>query len=1840
MKRSKVFSVLMLSLLLFVVTSCVTDTHEHRFGNWTITVDPTEETTGVAERSCNCIKVEKVTVPALTDKAVWTVEVVDATCTEEGSKTYTSEYGKIKVAIEKTEHASVNWSFVTEPTEELAGLVKGECVCGLEEEIEVPALKDETVWTLKETVESTCAKEGKKVYTSMYGDVTVVIPTIEHTYVEWEIVEEPTEENPGVVLGTCECTHKEEFELAALKDETVWQLVSEEKANYNEAGSKTYTSKYGEVTIVVAKLVAPYDNKFYSSFTYDVDDDLGGFANKKASVETAWNMQTVQIGANGSGVGTAHPFRGLIEIKMVDETTGKIEISTIRVIFDSEGNPTYDEDGNLMIDTESAPSVSYGYVDFETGIIVSTFNQAYNKVNVWTPFEVGVNENTNASSWDASIAIDYTYNEVTYSMLVHKDVVYFGVKFVDEKDARIVAEDCYKNSYVYVVDEDNNKLFGFVHNGEKLVIADGLEGTYTSGTNTLVVSGCGTLTLNGVEGTYEVAEGDAYSLGAYVDGEYFEVTLEGETYSLVKPMVTITYDAGDKATVAAESVNKNIAYTLNAPTNAEFTFKGWYYDSACTKAVETPFIPTGDVTLYALWKAKVVINLVGVLEGDANTILLGVGDVIGSALPVYGVEEEIAKVFRGWYLDANFETSLPEEVEVSEEDSGFTIYAKWEDLAPYYGTHKGTELYNAGYGNNANVVLTIDENGNISGKWTGIVTDYDPTTQKISWKSSASSTTVKYFWFEPTLNVLVTSYSGQNTIGNDFYIFGKYQTTNKVAAFYGVKAPIQPGSTNYGWYAHFVNIMTKDGAKEIFLYNEHIYADVTITDTLGNPLTAATVKNSKTVVVTDNTTGEIIVAVASIGTSFSNNSNTNVLDPYFGTYTNGVESITLDGTGAVVMGEKTGTYTKVEGADYDFDVYLEDGAEYYELTLDEKSFTITKPMVTIDFVVGEGHAQIKSIQVNKNTAVTLPSGEEEGYVFNGYFLDQACTTPVPANYKVTSDTTIYAKHSLPAVLTIVYNNGEENLEVTYSVGDIATVERPVREGYAFISWHTNVELTDEAIWESGSAITVDTTIYAKWETAPIYNKTYVVTEIEGDAANGSTSSVYTRTAAKVAIDPYGFAPKSSYPFSSDAEIKNFNKETNYLEIHMGSTIYYGYIDPVSRIIIFNYAKGTSADITEVLFFNPFETTSISSKVSSSYWNGGKSRTIQYTYDGTTYSIFVHNNQVYFNVAFKDSENNDVLGNACYKAETLYVYASDSTLIGKFGFDGTTMRELDGNEGTYTNATDTLFVNGVDKVTLNGVEGTYTLVENASYTADVYLDGSYYELTLDKVAGTYTINKPMVTITFEADGKATVDPVTINKNIEYVLPTLTNDEYTFRGWYLDAELNQEVAMNYLPVETLTLYAKWDKKVTVTVVYGNTLETVVLNYGVGDTAVLEEPEFTNGKVFEGWYLNAELTQSYTPGTVSESITVYCGWKNAIALYGSYAGTEVWGSSKNGSTSSGGTSKYSLAIDAEGNVTGQKSGTITEFDAETGSFKLESNGSYYFGVYDEETGVLAYSYSSNKLTLGTDYYIYVKGAETAVVANRHSSYWNAGLCRLSTFTVNGSEEMNVFTYDDKLYANVTFTSTSSATVNANNAYSQSDLSVFDSEGNLIAEFLKKDGGLVVKALDGYQGTYTVGTDTLVLDGYGKGTLNGTAITYAVSGTLFTVTGAGETKYYEYDSINKVFAVKELDALTNKSFKASMDGAYWGEVHDVTFKFDGMNGVKISFSCSDNYCYPSYTGDATYSISGSTVTVTKVTSYSGTFTFVFTLDNEAAPTKLTCTSTTMSSSQDGYFATGTIFK
>ena len=1486
---------------------------EHSWSSWKIVTAPTATEKGEAARFCTtdgCKSTETAELPVLTDTTAWTASVAAATCTTPEITTYTSVYGTVTVETAAANGHNFQVSaIVTEPTCTEKGSATIKCtVCDCEETKEIAALGHEFSGAFVPYIVSAMEGEDGETWGTDYDgseyhaqkcsrcgeyDAANKQP---HTYEGAEVVF-TSHENGGYhqVSATHACTvcgYNATFDKnwGNLEDWTKGDTVA---ATYTSAGYTEYTTEKDGVTytyrLPIAKLVAPYDGKTYGVIEIDGATDPDEIPDRVINGYARSAHVTLDETGKGTGVG-GYPFNGNVSVVMEDPATGKVKVIS--------GNTNFT-----------------GYVDAETGIIVCARDTSFDFVFLLTPYEENANaDNVKASVFAGTLAIDYSVNceigaKHSFSIFSTDNGVYFGVRF-NNGTADISANECFEAENLVVFDKDGNKIKGFKKVDGTTTALDGYEGTYTNSadaTESVVIDGIGGLVINGtVNGVYtKAADADYFEVyvvdGSGVKTAYYHVTISGDKYTKVAKNATVKFTSAEGTAPADATVFANIDYVL-APMadTATKKFMGWKRTGS--EEIITSVKPAIDeeINLEAVWADKVKINIVDSVGGN-KTAYIGNGDMIATALPAYEAEKTVSsdktKYFVCWYIDANgngaFDAgeAIEAEAEITTADNGITVVANWADSCALAGTYYGQEVYNAGYGSNkANIAISVT--GMISGKKTGKVIAYDATTGKVTWNEKKSDGTYKteeyYFWYDAETEVIAGIYDDKN-IGNDYYILStaNTETNYSVNEKFGVK--------NYAdkdyYTIQFVNINTVAGARNILLYNNHIYNNIVISDAQGNALAISAIKEAKTLVVKDAASNEVIVSVAAVDAKFGTGSKTQALDEYFGTYTcEGQDNLVLDGVGNFAWGSKNGIYTLKDATAKTFDAYVvADGknTEYYVITLDTtaKTYVAAEQKVTVTYTSTiTPNEDISAVTVWKNVEFTLKALTNADNMFRGWYVEGAEKTLYNGAYTATADVTLIAKWDTKFTFTAVYNDGTTaNLVKEYGEGDKVNVEKPVWKKHKFDGWFTTATFDAGTEWTSGTAITANVTVYAKWSDAEAYYNDYSGVEIYGTNANGSTSSKY--AGGTVSITAEGKVTGAGYMSRLTGVISSYDKAAGTLTING----YNAYIDATTGIIIVD--KNKKGTFNEVFFLNPYESSSSTNAFSSSYWNSGKTRVIEYTFDGTAYKVFVHEGKVYFNVQFKSAltEGTDVAGENAYQAELLCVLDSEGNLLFKFAYDGTTMVALDGYEGKYTAADGgEVELDGVKTIKFDGNTGTYAKTEDgAGYTFDVYMtEGEntvYYRVTVEKSGMTCTVEKTMVTITYDANGVTPVETLVANEsknmNVAYALPVLTNADKVFRGWYVSTDGSMTlVSANYVPTADVTLVAKWDDKVTLTVVYNNNgLENVVLPYGAGDEIDLSEyvPGYTNGKAFVKWYvLNGDVKEDL-PATISTNMTVYCEW-----------------------------------------------------------------------------------------------------------------------------------------------------------------------------------------------------------------------------------------------------------------------------------------------------------------------------------------------------------------------------
>lgn len=119
-----------------------------------------------------------------------------------------------------------------------------------------------------------------------------------------------------------------------------------------------------------------------------------------------------------------------------------------------------------------------------------------------------------------------------------------------------------------------------------------------------------------------------------------------------------------------------------------------------------------------------------------------------------------------------------------------------------------------------------------------------------------------------------------------------------------------------------------------------------------------------------------------------------------------------------------------------------------------------------------------------------PDPVREGYIFDGWFTDEALTQPYDPSVPITSDMTLYAKWTIQT-FTVTFVTGK-----TWTVPEVSAVYNTAivlpemtETGYTFDGWFTDAALTQA--YKADAPVVGDMTLYAKW-TIKMYTVTFVV----------------------------------------------------------------------------------------------------------------------------------------------------------------------------------------------------------------------------------------------------------------------------------------------------------------------------------------------------------------------------------------------------------------------------------------------------------------------------------------------------------------------------------------------------------------------------------------------------------------------------------------------------------------------------------------------------------------------------------------------------------------------------
>jgi len=128
-----------------------------------------------------------------------------------------------------------------------------------------------------------------------------------------------------------------------------------------------------------------------------------------------------------------------------------------------------------------------------------------------------------------------------------------------------------------------------------------------------------------------------------------------------------------------------------------------------------------------------------------------------------------------------------------------------------------------------------------------------------------------------------------------------------------------------------------------------------------------------------------------------------------------------------------------------------------------------------------GGSNVSEIEGNYETSIVAPTAPtKEGYTFGDWYIDEELTTTYLFTTMPAADITLYAKWLINGY-TITLNSNDGSVEKTI-VGDyssiITTPVDPIREGYTFVGWYRDLNLSTSYSFTTMPAENI--TLYAKW----------------------------------------------------------------------------------------------------------------------------------------------------------------------------------------------------------------------------------------------------------------------------------------------------------------------------------------------------------------------------------------------------------------------------------------------------------------------------------------------------------------------------------------------------------------------------------------------------------------------------------------------------------------------------------------------------------------------------------------------------------------------------------------
>lgn len=574
--------------------------------------------------------------------------------------------------------------------------------------------------------------------------------------------------------------------------------------------------------------------------------------------------------------------------------------------------------------------------------------------------------------------------------------------------------------------------------------------------------------------------------------------------------------------------------------------------------------------------------------------------------------------------------------------------------------------------------------------------------------------------------------------------------------------------------------------------------------------------------------------------------------------------------------------------------------------------------ITFTFETNGGNTIENMVVDTQDTSFELPTPVKEGFIFDGWFINEELTDPFNfATLLTATEITVYAKWTSGIVeytITFVSNGGSAVAAITLASGAVITAPtQPTKTGFTFGGWYSDVALTTSYSFTVMPAENI--TLYAKW------NAVVIQTTISFVVNGGSAVAQITQNSGTAVVAPTQ-PTKTGYTFGgwySDVALTTaytFNlmpavNMTLYAKWNINSYILQ-YLDNEGTILQttdFEYGASLSGVVPPT-----------ASKVGYSFveWNQDLPVTmpamnllLTARYVINQYTITFEENGGSLVADIVQEYMTDVTAPiAPTKAGyTFNGWYSNALLTTVYTF--TTM-PLDGIT-LYAKWTATLYTISFEE---NGGTNVFDITQGymtsvsapvaptkagyafAGWYSDIALTTAYTFTTIPMnnltLYAKWTINQ--YTISFEENGGVVVDDLTQDYLTVVSAPTTTKQAFTFVGWYSDALLTIPYVFTTMPATNITVYAKWEATVYVISFFdfiNGYYAMPALESAAGEIISIPMPEAILGYDFIGWFTDVQFDVPYIETIMpAHDFTLYGLWEVSVytVSYNSNGGSVI--------------------------------------------------------------------------------------------------------------------------------------------------------------------------------------------------------------------------------------------------------------------------------------------------------------------------------------------------------------